>query len=181
MTGRIGVAVSGLVVVSMLALGGCATRYQEMGATGGVTAAQMTDDVWRISVRGNVYTEETAMQDFLLLKAAETTIAAGRSHFVIVGMQDVGPARAGRQTGLYAFGTGTGHGLRREEIGFSRAGQMAGEDVMIRLLPPTATAEEKAKGLDAHQLVANIAPRVKRPQGAATPTGSAEPVSQGAK
>lgn len=161
-----------MVMVVCLAMGGCASRYQELGPAGGVAAAKMTEDVWRISARGNALTESTAVQDFVLLKAAETTIAAGASHFVIVGMQDVGPARVGRQTGLYAFGGAGGRDggrLGQDMTGYSRMAPdgLSGEDVMIRLLPATASAEDKAKALDARQLVANIAPRVKRPGTAA--------------
>ena len=95
-----------LVVFALTApvLAGCASRYQEMGPTGGVTAAKMTEDVYRVSARGNALTEPTRIQDFVLLKAAETTLAAGRTHFVIIGLSEVGTARNGRQTGLYAFG-----------------------------------------------------------------------------
>jgi hypothetical protein len=34
-------------------------------------------DVYRINARGNVYTSADRVQDFALLKAAETTLAAG--------------------------------------------------------------------------------------------------------
>ena len=161
-----------VVVVVALVLAGCASRYQELGPAGGVTAAKMTDDVWRISARGNALTEATTVQDFVLLKAAETTIAAGGTHFVIIGQQDVGSARSGRQTGLYAFGGAGGRDggrLTGDMTGYSRVSPngLSGEDVMIRVLPANASADDKAKALDARQLVANITPRLKRPAGAA--------------
>lgn len=151
-----GIGRIGWVVVA-LALAGCATRYQEMGVTGGVSAAPVTDDVWRISARGNLHTEAATIQDYVLLKAAETTLAAGRTHFVIVGKQ--GAAR-----GLYgtlALGGGT------EQGGFGLLPQSRkepGEDLMIRLLPVNAPAEDRAEALEARQIVANIGPRVKRPE-----------------
>ena len=50
-----------------LLLAGCATKYQEMGFTGGVAAEQVTSDTYRIIARGNGYTGNTAIQDYALL------------------------------------------------------------------------------------------------------------------
>lgn len=66
-----------VALLGALALASCATKYQEMGFTGGVAAQQITSDTYRIVARGNGYTGNTAIQDYALLKAAETTIAAG--------------------------------------------------------------------------------------------------------
>ena len=74
------------------ALGGCATKYQEMGFSGGVAAQQITADTWRIQSRGNAYTGASTVQDYVLLKAAETTQAAGGTHFQIVSAADASRA-----------------------------------------------------------------------------------------
>ncbi len=141
-----------------LALAACATRYQEMGATGGVTAAPITDDLVRISARGNLYTDTNTLQDFVLFKAAETTIAAGRTHFVVVGKEGSGgrggltsPAALG---GGERIGTGLLTPIKRDPR----------EDLMIRLLPKDADPEERAQALDARQIVANVGPRLARPE-----------------
>lgn len=161
-----------VLAVVLVAAAGCATRYQELGPAGGVTASKMTADVWRISARINHLTDPTAAQDYVLLKAAETTVAAGGTHFVIVGLNDVGSGQGGRHPGLFAFGGAGGREggrLTGDMVGFTRhdVGGLTGEDLMIRVLPANASAEDKAKALDARELVANIAPRVKRPQTAA--------------
>lgn len=148
--------------------GGCASRYQELEPAGGVRASEMTDDVRRISGRGNAPTEAATVRDFVLFEAAETTLAAGGTHFVIVGMEDVGPARAGRQTGLHAFGGAGGREGGRstpDMVGVSRVAPdgPSGEDVTIRVLGAEATPEEKAEALDAAQLVSDVGPRLKRP------------------
>ncbi|MBV5263461.1 hypothetical protein [Pinisolibacter aquiterrae] len=127
-------------------------------------ASKMTDDVWRISGRASALTEAATAQDFVLLKAAETTLAAGGTHFVIVGMEDIGPARAGRQTGLSAFGGAGGREggrLTQDMVGFSRVSPngLSGEDAMIRVLGSEATPEERAEALDAAQLVATTSRR----------------------
>jgi hypothetical protein len=68
---------------------GCSTKYQEMGFTGGVHAQQMTSDTFRISARGNGFTSKNDVQDYMLLKAAETTKSVGGTHFVIISETDV--------------------------------------------------------------------------------------------
>lgn len=150
-----------VVAAVVMGLAGCATRYQEMGPTGGVTAAPITDDLWRISARGNLYTDAGTIQDFVLLKAAETTVAAGRTHFVIVGKHDAG---RGGSSGLYtqqALGTST------EQHGFGLVGsgrRQIGEDLMIRLLPLAAPAADKAEAIEAKQIIDNVGRRLKRPE-----------------
>jgi hypothetical protein len=59
-----------------------------MGLTGGVTAEPVMTDVYRITARGNAYTGSSQVQDFALMKAAETTIATGGTHFIILGETD---------------------------------------------------------------------------------------------
>jgi len=74
----------GIAAVALM-LAGCGTKYQDMGFTGGVAAEQISSDTWRIVSRGNAYTSAETVQDYVLLKAAETTQAQGGTHFVIVG------------------------------------------------------------------------------------------------
>lgn len=76
------------LVLMSLVLAGCSTPYQEMGFSGGVSAQQMTSDTFRISARGNGYTDATRVQDYLMLKAAETTVQRGGTHFVVISAAD---------------------------------------------------------------------------------------------
>lgn len=66
----------------------CATPYQEMGFSGGVLAQQMTANSFRNVARGNGYTGTTRVQDYLMLKAAETTLQNGGTHFAIITASD---------------------------------------------------------------------------------------------
>ena len=70
------------------ALAACSTPYQTMGFTGGVDSQQITGTTYRIVARGNAYTGGTTIQDYTLLKAAETTKAAGGTHFAIISASD---------------------------------------------------------------------------------------------
>jgi hypothetical protein len=67
---------------------GCATPYQDMGFAGGVAAYPMTAETYRIEARGNGYTSSTTVNDYVMLKAAETTKAAGGTHFVLISDAD---------------------------------------------------------------------------------------------
>jgi hypothetical protein len=75
-------------IVLFILLAGCGTKYQEMGFTGGVAAEQITADTWRIKARGNAYTNNETVQDYVLLKAAETTQATGGTHFQLISSSD---------------------------------------------------------------------------------------------
>lgn len=63
-------------LVTLLAVS-CATPYQEMGFSGGVSSQQMTANTFRIIARGNGYTGSVAVQDYAMLKAAETIKQVG--------------------------------------------------------------------------------------------------------
>jgi hypothetical protein len=78
------------IFVVALALAGCATRYTEngIGLTGGVEAQMITNETARISARGNAYTDRSRITDFVLLKAAQTAIAQGFTHFAIISGAD---------------------------------------------------------------------------------------------
>lgn len=91
-----------IILLLIATLGGCGTKYQEMGFSGGVAAEQMTVDTWRISARGNSYTGSSTIQDYVLLKAAETTQAAGATHFALISGAD-----ASRSATIVSPGTST--------------------------------------------------------------------------
>ncbi len=71
-----------------LILTGCSTPYQDMGLSGGVAAFPMTANTYRIEARGNGYTLATSISDYVMLKAAETTKAAGGTHFLTISNSD---------------------------------------------------------------------------------------------
>ena len=92
-----------VALVGLALLCGCATKYQDMGFTGGVAAEQITADTWRIRARGNAYTNSSTVQDYVLLKAAETTQAAGGTYFQIVSAADASHASTFVNPGTRAF------------------------------------------------------------------------------
>ena len=63
-----------------ISLFGC-TTYQELGFTGGVTALQLNANTWIFKSLGNAFSNEIETSDFLMLKAAETALDNGFTHF----------------------------------------------------------------------------------------------------
>ncbi len=68
-----------LVFLLASVLAACSTTYGKMGFAGGVAAVPVTSDTYRVSARGNGCTDATTVQDYVLLKAAETAIGAGQT------------------------------------------------------------------------------------------------------
>lgn len=136
------------------ALVSCATPYQEMGALGGVTAAPISNDIYRISARGNGYTDRTMVQDYVLLKAAETATAAGAKWFSILGDQDATGVSYGQTPGQMYYG----RGWAMYSPGQSYQIVKPGIDTIIRL-----DRTRQATSIEAAQIIAAIGPRVLRP------------------
>lgn len=79
---RITLGVVGSIVAA------CATPYQQMGFTGGVNDLQLNDTTYRITARGNGYTNPERVQDFVLLRASEIAMSRGYAGFIINGAAD---------------------------------------------------------------------------------------------
>jgi hypothetical protein len=74
------------IVALALLTSACATTYGELGGwtNDGVAAEQLTADTFRIRSRGNSNTEDAAVQDFAMLRAAETMRSNCLTHFVVL-------------------------------------------------------------------------------------------------
>jgi hypothetical protein len=84
-----------------------------MGFLGGVSATQIDATTLQIVGRGNGYTDPATIQSYVLLKAAQETLARGYDTFVIVSAQDASRNSTvviPGQTTSYTTGTVTGTG-----------------------------------------------------------------------
>ncbi len=146
---------------AVLAIAGCSTPYQEMGFTGGVSAAQVTATSFRISARGNGYTEGTAIQDFALLKAAETTKRAGGTHFLVVSAADASSAGYVETSGHAE----TSYVGNRAYTTFTPASVheyvKPGQDMYIRVLTVSSGAPPPG-ALSADEIIQFVGSRIKR-------------------
>lgn len=152
------------LLLAALILGGCATPYQEMGFSGGVSAQQMTANTFRISARGNGYTNSTSVQDYLMLKSAETTVQQGGTHFLVI---DAGDASSTAQivTGGTARTTYYGNTATT-----SYSPPMVtnvfkpGQDAYIRVLNVGPGQTPPPGSIAAAEIIQFVGSRVKRPQ-----------------
>lgn len=148
-----------MVVACATAIAGCSTTYGKMGLTGGVAAAPIANDVYRISASGNGYTDATTIQDFALLKAAETALSAGKTHFSIVGDRDATSSTTQNTGGSF---TNYGGGFIGYNPGVNYNVVKPGQDLMIRVWSPGPKDQVPGNTFNAQEVFDNINPRVKR-------------------
>lgn len=70
------------VLVALL-VAGCATSYQPQGFSGGFSELQLDPITYRVTFKGNGYTDPERAEDFTLLRCAELALEQGASHFII--------------------------------------------------------------------------------------------------
>lgn len=146
-----------LATAALLGLAGCGTPYQSMGFRGGVEAQQITGDTYRIKSRGNAYTARSDVQDYILLKAAETTKEAGATHFALIGSEDA--TRRSIEVSGSAYSTGNRFGITTTSNASASEMIKPGQDAFIRVYkgaPPGISA------LAADDIIQHVGPRVKR-------------------
>ena len=76
-----------VLLIAAMALAGCATTYQPQGATGGFSEAQLDENVFQVTFKGNGYTDRDRANDFALLRSAEIALEKGYKYFIIVDAQ----------------------------------------------------------------------------------------------
>ncbi|MBI4083105.1 MAG: hypothetical protein HY423_10890 [Candidatus Lambdaproteobacteria bacterium] len=143
------------------------TPYQPLGEAGGYEEARLQPNVYRVSFRANRATLETRVIDFLFLRAAELTRAAGYTHFAI--LEDFGRTRVDRVPRAGAgFGLGYGTGGRSSfwSLGFHTGVPTEEESVVVynlAILVIRLFGAEEAKGrsdaFEAEYLIRSLGPR----------------------
>jgi hypothetical protein len=152
------------VVATAATLSGCQTQYQEMGATGGVTAAPITNDTYRISSRGNGFTDPTTIQDYSLLKAAEVTLASGGTHFLVVTANDATNRSVGTTPGTFQTNVYGNTAFTTYNPGVTYDIVKPGQDLIVQVLKLPGGTASPPGSFDAQQVYNNISPRVIRPK-----------------
>lgn len=146
----------------LLIFAGCATPYQEMGFSGGVTAAQMTDTTFRISGRGNGYTGATVINDYVMLKAAETTVQHGYTHFMVVSAADASSS-ATIVTGGTSRTTFVGNSaMTTYSPPVAQNIYKPGEDAFIRVIKIEPGQAPPQGAIAADEIIRHVGSRVKR-------------------
>lgn len=136
-------SVIALAALLIAGLSGCATKYQEMGMTGGVSAMQITSDTAQITARGNGYTDPDVIQRFAIRKAAETTLAASFDTFEVVSSLD--RSRHGTE--------GSAYGNRNYLFGSTWQTLKPGETFMIKMRKGPKPDDAPPTWYDAHEVL----------------------------
>jgi hypothetical protein len=139
-------------IAAVLALAGCATPYQQMGITGGVRSVQIETDIAQITARGSLLTDADKIEQYVLRKAAETTLASGYDHFEVVSVSD--RSRTFQAAGGYTGFTGTGFPSGGLTLPFIRPG----ETILIRMSRGPSTAQGVTV-FDARDVLAHLGQR----------------------
>lgn len=136
-------------------LAGCQTSYETPYQNGqGTTAEQMTGNIYRVTSVGNQFTDPLRVVDYLLVKSAETALAAGFSHFQIVAANDMSRASVNATPGMFI-------GDIYMPPSYSVA-SMPGATIMIEV--GNFMGAKLPQGVySADEVMAVIAPRVKAP------------------
>ena len=74
-------------VLPTLAVGmlvGCATSYKADGFSGGFSEIQVSENVWRVSFRGNGYTRTTRAEELALLRSADIATQNDFRYFAFI-------------------------------------------------------------------------------------------------
>lgn len=72
-----------ILVISMLIMSGCATKYQAEGLSGGYSDTRLGKNIFNVSFNGNGYTSRERTADFVLLRSAELCLQNGFKYFII--------------------------------------------------------------------------------------------------
>ena len=152
--------ISAIMIVLLVAA--CNTKYGEMGLTGGVTAQPITSNVYRIVARGNAYTGGTAIQDFALLKAAETAKATGHNYFQIVSSNNATSTSIGQTAGFSQTNVYGAAAFTTYTPGYVYDIIKPGQDLYIRVFTLPRGTSPPPGSYSAAEIIANIGPRVKR-------------------
>ena len=102
-----------VTILGLLVLAGCATPAafapRGPGQPTGYTDQQLSDNRWRVTFTGNSVTPRETVENDLLLRAAEVTLAAGQSHFLFDTRDTSTKTRYDAFPGGPGFGGGFGY------------------------------------------------------------------------
>jgi len=100
-----------VIVMGISLIQGCATQYQSKGLSGGFSEVKLEENVFRVSFRGNAYTDMQRALDFTLLRSAELALQNGYRYFTIINSdnynkvtESTAPGRSYTTGNIYSTG-----------------------------------------------------------------------------
>jgi hypothetical protein len=165
--------------VALAGLAACetATPYQALNPAhaeaGGYAEQRLNPDRWEVSFHGNSLTSRETVEQYLLYRAAELTVAQGYDWFLTDDRQ------TDRQTHTQIdplYGPGFGYGWRpawrfRGAYGWGGWGYGAPVDVRqysrfevsAEIVMGKGSRPGDSRALNAHEVLTNLGPHIKRP------------------
>jgi hypothetical protein len=123
-----------LTVALALGLASCVNPYRPKVLLDGIEAHHIRQDTWRIAIRGNDFPSTPPLGYFVLLQTAQTTIAHGGTHFIVLNPAANNPfSPAGP--------------------GFGYAGAKPSEDLVIKIITVKSGKRAPAGSFDADQVL----------------------------
>lgn len=147
------------------------TPYQPRHNNEGYSEQKLEANRYRIAFAGNSATPRETVENYVLYRAAEVTLANGYDHFVVTGNESrEEPSARGGNVGLgfggFSIGSGGGFGLG---VGVSTGtgygggrGDYLGQADIVMFKGPKPTDQPRA--FDARELRNNLEPLIARPQ-----------------
>jgi len=130
----------------------CATPYKEMGVGGGVRGVLITSNIAQVTARGSVATDPDKIEQYVLRKAAETTLAAGYDCFEILSSSD----RSRNIQGVVGYTAAGYSGL--PTAGLNLPFTRPGETVLIRMAYANAPGGDSGAAVfNAREVIAHLA------------------------
>lgn len=152
----------------LLAACGTATPYQPALDGYGFKEQKIEGNRYRVSFSGNSLTPRETVENYLLYRAAEVTLAQGADFFIVADREIEPSTRYYGSGGFGGFG-GFGFGGGRRSSVFTGVGVDSGEPstryqayadiVVYGGQKPT----NEPKAFDARQVIASLGPTIKRP------------------
>ncbi|MPZ38073.1 MAG: hypothetical protein GEU95_08400 [Rhizobiales bacterium] len=121
-----------------------------------------TESGKRISARGNGYTSNTTVQDYALLKAAETTKAAGATHFVVVNAANASSTGSFTTPGSAQTTFSGNTAYTSYQPGQTHTFIKPGQDAYIRVVRSRPGERPPAEAISADEIIQFVGARVKR-------------------
>lgn len=157
-----------LGAAAVLVLGACATATPYQAAEGGINSYGFSDTriepgKYRVSFRGNTATERTVVENYILLRAAELTLADGLGHFLVLEEDDAGTSDF--RTSGFNGGINSGFGFGRRSFGgfggstTARTRERVSPDVSVLIQAfPGEKPEDNYQAFNAAAVVENLRP-----------------------
>ena len=158
-----------VTAASLLFLGACATATPYQPSKGTINSfgyqdTQIETGKYRVGFRGNTSTDRATVENYILLRAAELSLADGFGHFIILG-EGEGSTSSFNSTGFNngfggsfgGFRSGFGGGFGGTTSSRTRERRNFDINVIVQAFPGKKSAENY-EAFNAEDVVTNLRP-----------------------